>query len=107
MARWLTDVGIELLMRRFEARSGFLFLLDIRPMTSREPVVGSLMIDTAREHADTFSDVFIVPPLQINPVYLTTLHAAAALISAFGARVEVANDVQHVLRDAQIRLAAG
>jgi hypothetical protein len=41
----------------------------------------------------------------INPVYLTTLQAAAALLGAFGAQVEVTPDLERVL--GRIQLAPG
>jgi hypothetical protein len=106
MARWLIGPGRDLLLERFAASTGFWLVLDIRPMTSREPIVRSLMMDSAREHMDTFSNLIIVPPLQINPVYLTTLQAAAALLGAFGTHVEITKDLKHVLGRDQIRPVA-
>ena len=97
MARWLVGPAFEGFSARFAGQTQLSLVLDLRVMTSREPVVRALLMDLAREHGGLFSSVFLVPPLQVNPLYLTTLHGAAALIRAFGPKVEITTDLARIL----------
>ena len=106
MARWLVGPGFALLHERFQSRSERLvLLLDIRPMTSRDPAVRTLFMETAREQGGRFAAVVVIPPLQINPVYRTTLQAAAALVSAFGIELEITTQIGDALTRHQLRLS--
>lgn len=105
VARWLTGPGFDLLQARYGEGAVFTVVFDIRQMTSRDPVVRSLFMDTARERGNRFESVIVIPPLQINPVYLAGLHAAAALVSAFGPRFEISSDVEHVRNRHRLRAA--
>ena len=105
MARWLTGPGLSLLQERY-GDTRLIIVLDIRPMTGREPIVRTVFMDAARQYGARFDTVVIVPPLQMNPVYLTGLHAAAALVSAFGPRFDISTDVDQVLSRNRIRLAS-
>jgi hypothetical protein len=105
MARWLVGPGFELLVERFQCDHGLLFVLDIRQMTSRQPVVRTVFMDRAREIASNFSQVAVIPPVRVKGVYLTALHAAAALVSAFGTQFDVTSDLDAFLLRHQIRVA--
>ena len=102
MARWLVGPGFEQLLKRFASPTELTLVLDIRPMTERDRAVRTLLMDHAREHVWRFADVVVIPPLQINAVYLTTLHAAAALLGAFGAKVRIESSVPQALQKCQL-----
>ena len=105
IARWLIGPGLDLLAQRYDEATRFTIVFDIRQMTGRDPVVRSLFMDLAREQAGRFEAIVAIPPLQINPVYLAGLHAAAALVSAFGPRFEISGDVAHVIYRHRLRPA--
>jgi hypothetical protein len=106
MARWLVGRGLELLRGRFADVPKLLIVLDVRPMTRRDSAVRTILMQKARDLDSPFSTVIVVPPLQSNPVYLTTLHAAAALVSAFGTRIEISGDVEHAMRRERVEVVS-
>ncbi|HKU43714.1 MAG TPA: hypothetical protein VJR89_36395 [Polyangiales bacterium] len=106
MARWMVGPGLDALRARFPADPNLLLVLDIRHMTGRPVSVRSVLMDAAREHASTFSRILIAPPLHINAVYLTGLHAAAALVGAFGPHVEITSDLDAALSHDRIAAAS-
>jgi len=106
MARWLVGPGFELLLERFQIDTGLSLVLDIREMTTREPVVRTVFMDKAREAASKFGLVAVIPPLRAKGVYLTALHAAGALVSAFGTKFEITSDLDDLLARYGIRPAS-
>ena len=103
MAHWLTGPGLGLLFERF-GNTRVIVVLDVRPMVGREPIVRTIFMDVARQQGERFGTVVVIPPLQMNPVYLTGLHAAAALASAFGPRFDISTDVDQALRRNGLRV---
>jgi hypothetical protein len=102
-ARWLVGPAIELLRARFPSEEKVILVLDYRNMTSRDTSARTLMMEHAGEIAHMFSHVYIVPPLQANPVYRSALHAAIALVSVFGSPLEIVETLDEVIAKQSLR----
>jgi hypothetical protein len=105
MARWLIGPGLDALHTRFPVPTEIHLVLDVRPMTQRDPAVRTLLMEHAREHIHRFAAVVIIPPTHINAVYLTTLQAAVALLNAFGSHVTVETSLPQIIQRFQLTAA--
>jgi hypothetical protein len=102
-AEWLVGPALERLRERFPNDTKLTLVLDYRNMTSRDPRARSIMMDRARDIAHWFGHITVVPPEQPNPVYRTMLHAAVALVSAFGTQIEIMDSFDEVLAKRALR----
>jgi hypothetical protein len=105
-AEWLVGPALERLRQRFPSEEKLLLVLDYRNMTSRDPRARSLMMEHARDIARFFQHITVVPPEQPNPVYRTMLHAAVALVSAFGAPIEIVDSFDDAMARRGLRAQA-
>lgn len=94
---WLLGPGLDLLRERFPNGEKLVVVLDYRNMTSRDTSARTLMMERASDISHMFSRVFIVPPPQVSPVYRTMLHAAVALVSAFGPHLEIVGSLAKII----------
>lgn len=102
-AEWLVGPGIEQLRARFPHGEKLLLVLDYRNMTSRDTRARTLMMERARDIAHMFAHITVVPPNQPNPIYRTMLHAAVALVSAFGSPIEIVDSFDEVVARRSLR----
>jgi hypothetical protein len=102
-AEWLVGPALDRLRERFPNETKLILVLDYRNMTSRDPRARSIMMERASEIADLFGHITVVPPEQPNPVYRTMLHAAVALVSAFGTPVEIMDSFDDVIEQRGLR----
>jgi hypothetical protein len=97
MAEWLVGPALTRLRDRFPQCSQLILVLDFALLEGRDPAARVVMMDKGRECAALFSQSFLIRPEKANPVYITTLHAAAALLSAFGVNLEISNSLREVI----------
>ncbi len=102
-AEWVVGPGFDQLRSRFAKGEKLILVLDYRNMTSRDTRARTLMMERARDIAHTFAHITVVPPHQPNPIYRTMLHAAVALVSAFGAPIEVVDSLDEVIARLALR----
>lgn len=106
MTTWLVEVGFAELLARFRGTSALIIVLDLRLMLKRQPAVRSLIVDAAKKLAPRLGAGYVIPPDNAGKVYLASLHAAAAALRAFGARVEIAESLSSLLATKGIRPAS-
>jgi hypothetical protein len=97
LAEWMVGPGYTRLRGRFPASERLILVIDLSLMEGRDPAARAVMMDKAREFNRLFERTIIIPPLQSNPVYLTTLHAAAALLTAFGVDLKLEKSLAGVI----------
>jgi hypothetical protein len=105
MADWMVGPGLDRLRSRFPHAQRLYFVLDVSAMNGRDPAARVVLMDKAREIAGLFEHSFVIPPLKANPVYTATLHAAAALLSAFGVKLEIASSLADVIARCKLKPA--
>jgi hypothetical protein len=97
MAEWMVGPGLAQLRGRFPGCSELILVIDLSLMEGRDPAARVVMMDAGRELAQLISQTFVIRPEKANPVYLTTLHAAAALLSAFGVSLTISGSLRDVI----------
>ena len=105
MAEWVVGPGFDTLKRRYPEQRNLRLLLDLRPMTSREPAARQVVLKAATSSLFLFADVGVVLPARPPPLYLTTLHAAVALLSAFGPEIRLFETIDDALAHMRLRAA--
>ena len=105
MAEWLCGPGVERLRVRYPNVKGLVLVMDLTLMDGREPDARAVMLRNAAEMRGLFAKVFVVPPAKANRIYLSTLHAAAAVLSAFGVKLSIERSLTMVF--ARCPLKAG
>lgn len=106
MASWAAGPAFQAMREHFAGDSSFYFLIDIRAMSERDPGVREAFMKLARESGALLSTSVIIPPRRANPLYLGALQTASALLSPFGATLEVTADLQRVLDQYRLQPAA-
>jgi hypothetical protein len=102
-AEWLVGPALDHLRTRFPNEKKLILVLDYRNMTSRDPRARAILMDRARDVAQFFGHITVVPPAQPNPVYRTMLHAAVALVSAFGAPIDIVDSFDEAMAKCGLR----
>ena len=97
MAEWIVGDGFAHFTQRFPKGTALSLLLDLRPMTSREPAARPVLMAAGTKHLFMFSKVGVVAPRKPPPLYMTTLHGAVALLSAIGPEVSIFETVEDAL----------
>jgi hypothetical protein len=105
MAEWLVGAGYARLRGRFPEAQGFTLVIDLSLMEGRDPAARAVMIDKAREYHSSFARTFMIPPLKGSVVYLTTLHAAAALLNALGLKLKIESSLEAVISECKLKPA--
>jgi hypothetical protein len=106
-AHWIVGPALEQLLVRFPAGEKLTLIFDFRNMTSRDLSARTVLMEHANDIVHRFSHVFIVPPLQSNPIYRVALQAAVALVSAFGASFVIVESLDEVIAERSLRADAG
>jgi EAL domain-containing protein (putative c-di-GMP-specific phosphodiesterase class I) len=103
MTRWLVEHGCSELLDRFPGPTPLAIVLDIRLMTKRQPAVRSLLVEAAKKLGPRLGTGYVIPPESAGKVYLASLHAAAAALRVFGARIEIAESLSILVDTKRIR----
>jgi hypothetical protein len=106
VAEWLVGPGYARLRGRFPEAQGLILVIDLSLMDGRDAAARLVMLEKARESKMLFSKVVMIPPLKTNPVYLTTLHAAAALLNAFGLDLKIEKSLEEVIARCKLKPAS-
>lgn len=105
MAAWLVNAGVAQLLARFPGTGPLTIVLDIRLMTKRDPAVRSLLVEAAKKLGPRLGAGYVIPPENSSKIYLASVHAAAAALRVFGARVEIFETLSAVLTVKKLRAA--
>jgi hypothetical protein len=97
LAEWMVGAGYDQLIARYPTAETLILVLDIRAMVGRDPAARSVMLEKARSQKRGRFNSFIVPPTDSSKIYLTTLHAAAALVNTFGSRLQIVKSLREVI----------
>jgi hypothetical protein len=106
MAEWVVGPALAELDLRFPNATALRLLLDLRPMTAREPAARPVIMSAATTRLFMFAQVGLIAPVNPPPLYMTTVHAAVALLSAFGPEIRVFETLEGPLQHMQLKAAA-
>lgn len=106
MAEWVVGPGFGALCRRFEPAHGFVLVIDLHPMTEREPAVRALAIEAGREQLWRFRSAVMIAPQDTKPIYRVALQTAVALLSAFGPGLAVEDSAERAIARFELRPAS-
>lgn len=106
MAEWMVGPAHDTFSEHFAHRAQLRLLLDLRPMTSREPTVRAVIMEAGSRILHTFSHVRVVQPHKPQPLYMVTLKAAAALLTAFGPEVHIDSSIEEAMAALSLRAEA-
>lgn len=106
MASWAAGDAFAALRARFAGSRSFYYVMDIRAMTARDAGVRETFMELARHFGPQLTAAVIIPPRRANPMYLSALQTANALIAPFGAKLEVTSDLRKVLERYRLTPAA-
>jgi hypothetical protein len=98
MADWIVGPAYEAFTLHFPGHTELRLLLDIRPLTSREPAARRVILEAGAKYLRAFSHVAILAPTKPPPLYMTTLTGAVALMSAFGPDIALHPDLPTALK---------
>ena len=98
MAEWMVGPGLSALQQRFSRGSELRMLLDLRPMTSREPAARQIIMGAATRHMFMFAKLGVIAPAKPPPLYMVTLHGAIALLSAIGPEIRIFETLEAALQ---------
>jgi hypothetical protein len=105
IAEWMVGHGYARLRGRFPEAERLILVIDLSLMEGRDPAARAVMLDKAREFSQLFERTVIIPPLKGSPIYLTTLHAAAALLTAFGVDLKIEKSLAAVIAQWKLKPA--
>jgi hypothetical protein len=105
MAEWLIGPGFTRVRGRFPGADALILVIDLSLMNGRDPAARVVIMDKAREPGRLFARTFLVPPLKASAVYLTTMHAAAALMNALGRDIHVESSLAEVIAQCDMKPA--
>lgn len=97
MAEWIVGPAYEAFVLHFPGETQLRLLFDLRPLVAREPAANRVLLDAGAKYMRMFSQVALVTPLKPPPLYMTTLHAGVALLSAFGPDIALYADLPSAL----------
>ncbi len=104
-AQWLAGPALAALDRRFGSERPLILVLDLQKMTSRDPAVRPVLVDTTKSLRPRLARAFLIPPEEAPAVYLASLRAAASLLRVFGVEVEVHASLGRLLGVVSLRPA--
>jgi hypothetical protein len=106
MTEWLGRVAQTALHTRFPGVSDLTVVLDLSRMVGRDPDARNGLIEPAKRMKHQVARTILLPPESASQVYLGSLYAATALLSAFGVHVEIQRSMAKVLAAHGLRAAA-
>jgi len=105
MAEWLIGPAFARVRGRFPAEDALILVIDLSLMNGRDPAARAVIMDKARESGRLFTRTFLVPPAKASAVYLTTMHAAAALMNALGRDINIESSLADVIARCEMKPA--
>lgn len=106
LASWLVGPALQLMLDSYPGHDDFIILLDLTEMQGREPAARTVVMDRARELGKRARQSYIVLPRDAHPVYIATLHAAAALLSGFGVHIQFEKSAAEVVQRLGLEVSA-
>jgi hypothetical protein len=106
MASWLGRTAQAALFARFPGVHDLIVVLDLRSMTGREPAARGGLVEPAKRMKSRVTRTILLPPKNASQVYLGSMYAATALLSAFGVHVDIQRGMGKVLASYGLRAAA-
>lgn len=98
MAEWVVGPSFSALLERHPAGTKLHMLLDIRPLTAREPAARPLIMGTVTKNMFTFAQLGVIAPKRPPPLYMNTLRGAIALLSAIGPKIYLFDSIEEALQ---------
>jgi len=105
MAEWMVGPGFSALHERFARGTELRMLLDLRPMTAREPAARPVIMSAATRHMFMFAKLGVIAPAKPPPLYMITLHSAIALLSAIGPEIRIFETIDGALQTLGLQAA--
>lgn len=105
MAEWVVGPAFTALNQRFAEGTKLSLLLDLRPMISREPAARPVIMSAATTSLFMFAQAGVIAPAKPPPLYMTTLHAAVALLNALGPEIRVYETLEGALQHMKLTAA--
>lgn len=106
MTDWIGREAQQLILARFPDRNDLTMVLDLSLMTGREPSARNGLVEPAKRISSHVARSILLRPRNASRVYLGSLYAATALLSAFGVHVEIERSLPGVLMKYRLRAAA-
>jgi hypothetical protein len=106
MASWVAGPAFNSMIATFPDDRGFLFIIDLRAMTTRGPSVRAIFMKLARDSGSLLAATVIIPPRRSNPLYLGALQTASELVTPFGPRLQITTEWEAVLQRYRLTPAA-
>jgi hypothetical protein len=88
MVEWLLGPGLDRLLARFP-EGPLIVVMDLTLMTTRDPAVRPLLVESAKRLKPRVARTVIIPPENAKPVYLASLRVSTSLLAVFGVHVEI------------------
>jgi hypothetical protein len=105
MARWLVTEARQALYARFPDSKRFIFVLDLSPMTSRDPAVRAIIGDAGKEMKDEVSRCVFIPAANGGAMYLKSLEIAVLLLRGFGVKIELGKSLPQAVSSLRLGYA--
>lgn len=106
MAEWLVGTAFDVLAQRFNGRRGLHVILDMREMTGRSASARSILLASVLRVLPRIGSVVLLPSEHMGPDYMNLIEQTVRIVSAMGLPIAVAHDLESVLGDGDVRLAA-
>jgi hypothetical protein len=96
MTDWLGSAAQEAFLKRFPGAKGLIVVVDLSLMTGREPAARNGLVEPAKRLKPHVARTVLIPPKNASQVYLGSMYAATAILSAFGVHVELQRSMSAV-----------
>jgi hypothetical protein len=106
MAEWLVGPAFDALVQRFNGRRGLRVILDMREMTGRSAIARAVLLANVARVLPRIGSVVMLPSQHMGDAYLSIVELTVQMVNAMGLRVEIAHDLESLLADDAVRLAA-
>lgn len=107
MAEWLVGPAFDALAQRFSGRRGLRVILDMREMTGRSASARSILLANVLRVLPRIGSVVMLPSQHMGPDYMSIIELTVRMVKAMGLPIEVAHDLESVLGDGDVCIAAG
>jgi hypothetical protein len=104
MVAWMAGEVHEALLSRYPI-GDLTIILDLRLMTGREPSARHGLVEPAKRLKARAARTILLPPRNASRLYLGSMYAATALLSAVGIHVEIAQSMTKVVTTHRLRPA--
>ena len=107
MTEWLGHAAQDALLARFPSHHHLVVVLDLSLMAGREPGARNGLVEPAKRIKSRVARTILLPPRTASRVYLGSMYAATALLSACGIHVEISQSLPKALAAHGLRAAPG